>query len=74
MRDFLTDAQTQAVADTGQIDPVSLRALKRAVKAGDISQWRGHWFPVTGAPWGMGPLKTCYGPHYVCDHFTNGGE
>ena len=61
--DILADvlAGAEVVADIGQVKGVWKKALDREVKAGRLTKWRGHWFPVAGAPWGMGPLKTCYG-------------
>jgi hypothetical protein len=62
MADFLALARSRVVVDLGQLDGPALLALRRAVKAGEIARWRGHWHPVPGASFGIGPLKTCYGP------------
>ncbi|MDE2467617.1 MAG: hypothetical protein KGL35_02445, partial [Bradyrhizobium sp.] len=40
--------------------PAEKKAFERAVCAGKLMKWRGHWHPVPGAHWGIGPLKTCY--------------
>ena len=69
-RDFVADALREVVPDIGQIDHASKLALGRAVRAGHISKWRGYWFPHAGAPFGMGPLKTCYGPNALCAYFA----
>ena len=49
------------VCDIGQVCPIGKRALDQAVRAGELATWRGHWHPVPGAPFGIGPLKTCWG-------------
>ena len=51
----------QIICDTGQLEAADTKALLRAVRAGELVKWRGHWFPVSGADFGIGPLKTCYG-------------
>lgn len=73
-RDFVTEAQTRVVCDIGQIDANAKRALRRAVAAGTLAQWRGYWHPVAGAPFGIGPLKTCYGTAAARDYFTGEAE
>ena len=60
-RDFVAEALEKVVVDIGQIDHHEKLALERAVRSGQIVKWRGHWFPVAGAPGGIGSLKTCYG-------------
>jgi hypothetical protein len=73
MRDALTPEQLVAEASTkvipmiGQVSDLQRRALDKAVRAGIIAKWRGYWFPIAGASWGIGPLKTCYGPCAVRD-------
>ena len=54
-------AGRDVVPDIGQVNGAWKAALTREVKAGRLVTWKGHWFPVAGAPWGIGPLKTCYG-------------
>lgn len=49
------------VADIGQVNGLWKRMLATEVKAGRLVTWKGHWHPIAGAPWGIGPLKTCYG-------------
>ena len=49
------------ICDIGQIDNKTKTALNHLVKAGKIRKWRGYWYPVSGASYGLGPLKTCYG-------------
>lgn len=49
------------IADIGQVKGLWKRTLDLEVRAGRLTKWRGYWYPVAGAPWGMGPLKTCYG-------------
>lgn len=62
MTDFLAKARVEVVANIGQVDQKAIRSLEKAAKAGEIAKWRGKWFPVAGAPFGIGPDKTCYGP------------
>lgn len=69
-RDFVAEATREVIPNIGQIDHRAKLALERAVRRGEISKWRGHWFPVAGAAFGIGPLKTCYGPNEVCEHFA----
>lgn len=49
------------IVDIGQITPEAQRDLARKVRSGELAKWRGHWFPVAGASFGLGPLKNCYG-------------
>ena len=49
------------IVNIGQIDKPTARQLDRLVRAGTLIKWRGKWFPVAGAPWGLGPDKTCWG-------------
>jgi hypothetical protein len=55
-------ALERVVVDIGQLSQADRRALDREVRRGKLQKWRGRWCPVPGAPWGIGPLKTCYGP------------
>lgn len=48
------------ICDTGQISPEERRMLEREARKGRARKWRGHWHPVPGASWGIGPLKTCF--------------
>jgi hypothetical protein len=65
MVDFVKLAETRVVVNIGQIDKPTKSALEREVRAGRLAKWRGYWFPVAGADYGIGPLKTCYGPTSV---------
>jgi hypothetical protein len=47
--------------DIGQVRGAWKAALEREVRAGRLVKWKGHWYPVAGASFGLGPLKTCYG-------------
>lgn len=62
VRDFVAEARCRVVAVIGQVDDASRRKLDAAARNGEIAKWRGYWYPVAGAPFGIGPLKTCYGP------------
>lgn len=53
--------QGRVVVNIGQLDRIAKYQLEMEVRRGNIVKWRGHWYPVTGADWGLGPLKTCYG-------------
>lgn len=55
-------AQGEVVAAIGQINDPTRKQLEKMVRHGDIAKWRGKWFPVAGAPFGIGQDKTCYGP------------
>jgi hypothetical protein len=57
----LDRALNGVLCDIGQIDKLTKGKLNRAVRAGKLQKWRGRWCPEPGAPWGIGPLKTCYG-------------
>ena len=50
----------EIIVDIGQLTPDDRRELARMVRKGLARKWRGRWFPDPGAPWGMGPLKSCY--------------
>lgn len=67
---IIEEAQREPVPDIGQVDPATKRALDKMVKRGEIAKWRGHWHPVAGAHFGIGPLKTCYGPKESRDYFA----
>ncbi len=53
----------EVIPQIGQVSDEHVRALDKMVKAGQIAKWRGKWFPVAGAGFGIGPDKTCYGTH-----------
>lgn len=59
------------VADIGQVKGVWRNALKKEVRAGRLATWRGKWFPLAGAPGGLGPDKTCYGTPEMRDYFAS---
>ena len=70
LRELVIEARRSVIPDIGQIDHQSKLALNRMVRAGEIAKWRGRWFPEAGARWGIGPLKTCYGPPEIRDYFA----
>lgn len=49
------------VVDIGQVSPETVKQFKKLHRAGTLVKWRGYWHPVPGAPWGIGPPKTCWG-------------
>jgi hypothetical protein len=51
----------QVIVNIGQLADADTKALTQAVRAGTLIKWRGHWYPIAGADFGIGPLKTCYG-------------
>lgn len=51
----------EVIVNIGQIDKLTARALDKLVRAGELLKWRGKWYPVAGAAWGLGPDKTCWG-------------
>jgi len=51
----------KVVVNIGQLDNPTKRKLDALARKGQIAKWRGYWFPIAGAPEGIGPLKTCYG-------------
>lgn len=63
--EWLNRAIEEVVCDCGQLSPETRRLLERKAKQGVISKWRGYWYPEAGASWGIGPLKTCFGPDYM---------
>lgn len=58
------------IVNLGQLTAEDKRSLDRVVKRGQIKKWRGYWHPVAGAPFGIGPLKTCYGTVEYHDHIS----
>lgn len=61
----------QVIPDIGQVTPGEKRALDQAVRAGQLAKWRGKWFPVAGASFGIGPDKTCWGLPSIAEHFAS---
>lgn len=51
----------EVIVNIGQIDKPTARALDKLVRAGELLKWRGKWYPVAGASFGIGPDKTCWG-------------
>lgn len=49
------------IVQISQIAPETVKQLDKLVRAGTLIKWRGKWFPTAGAPWGLGPDKTCWG-------------
>lgn len=49
------------IVNIGQIAPETEKQLNKLVRAGTLVKWRGKWFPVAGAAYGLGPDKTCWG-------------
>lgn len=70
-RDVVAEALAgRVIVDIGQLDHCERKALGAAVKAGTLAKWRGHWAPVSGASWGIGPLKNCYGTYTIAEYFS----
>lgn len=65
--DWIAVAHTRVVCDIGQLTTTDRRRLDAEVRRGALAKWRGYWFPVAGASYGIGPLKTCYGPARLPD-------
>lgn len=59
---IVDQAKREIICNIGQVSAADKRLLDKATKRGDIAKWRGCWFPVPGAPFGLGPLKSCWGP------------
>lgn len=60
--EWLERAKNEVICDCGQLSPQTRRFLERAAKNGVVAKWRGYWYPVPGESYGLGPLKTCFGP------------
>lgn len=59
--DWTAVAHERSIVDIGQIPANQRRRLDRLAKRGEIAKWRGYW--NTGTPhFGIGPLKTWFGP------------
>jgi hypothetical protein len=63
-------AGEKVIANIGQVHGLWQRMLEREVRAGRLTKWRGKWFPQAGAPYGLGPDKTCYGTPALRDYFA----
>lgn len=63
-------AGRRVVANIGQVKGAWKRQLQHEVRAGRLVTWKGKWYPLAGAPTGIGPLKTCYGTPEVRDGFA----
>lgn len=68
LADVLSGADV--VANIGQVKGAWKRQLEKEVRAGRLAKWRGKWFPVAGASFGIGPDKTCYGRPELRDYFA----
>ena len=55
------EAKRRVIVDIG-LSKELRRNLERLTHRGEIAKWLGYWFPIAGAPIGIGPLKTCFGP------------
>lgn len=51
----------EVIVCIGQLSTEHKLALDLMARRGQIQKWRGKWFPVAGAPMGLGPDKACYG-------------
>lgn len=60
----------EVLVNIGQIGSDVQRLLDRAVKQGTVRKWRGYWFPIAGAHFGIGPVKSCYALPFVADNFS----
>jgi ribosomal protein L27 len=61
----------EVVVNIGQIGPCARKAFNQAVRAGKLVAWRGKWFPFAGAPFGIGPDKTCWSTPEVAARFAD---
>lgn len=64
-------AGRDVVVNIGQVKGAWKRQLHREIAAGRLVTWKGKWFPVAGAPVGIGPDKTCYGTPALRDHYRD---
>ncbi len=60
----------EVVCNIGHLGKLDVKLLDRAVRAGKLVKWRGKWFPVAGAPFGIGPDKTCWSTPEVAAYFA----
>lgn len=51
----------EVLVQISQIAPETVKQLDKLARAGTLVKWRGKWFPVAGAAFGLGPDKTCWG-------------
>lgn len=51
----------KVVVCIGQVPDEVRRQFEKLVRKGVAVKWRGKWYPVAGASFGLGPDKTCYG-------------
>lgn len=63
-------AGEKVIPNIGQVRGVFKNVLEKEVRAGRLAKWQGHWHPSPGAPWGIGPLKTCYGTPEIRDMYA----
>ena len=56
----------EVLIQIGQIAPETVKQLDKMVRAGTLVKWRGFWYPVAGASFGLGPLKMCWGLASKC--------
>lgn len=49
------------IVQISQIAPETVKQLDKLVRSGVLVRWRGKWYPVAGASFGLGPDKTCWG-------------
>lgn len=61
----------EVVVNIGQVTKGEERVLNQAVRAGKLVKWRGKWFPVAGASFGLGPDKTCWSTPEVAAQFAD---
>lgn len=62
----------EVIVQISQIAPDTVKHLDKLVRSGTLVKWRGKWFPVAGASYGLGPDKTCWGlkSKYAPDPFA----
>lgn len=61
----------EVIVNIGQIAPETAKQLAKMVRAGTVLKWRGKWYPVAGAAWGLGPDKTCWALPIVRDNIAS---
>lgn len=59
------------LVNIGQLEDRCARQLDRLVKRGYLVKWRGRWYPVAGAQFGIGPLKTCWATPAVASYIRS---
>lgn len=50
----------EVIVQIGHVSPLEVKLLDQAVRAGKLTKFRGKWFPITGAKFGIGPNKMCW--------------